>query len=165
MRRCALLLFAAALAVAQTPAPSPAPTPDPFPNQWIGGYVDYNQFNTPALSGGVVYAQLVLSGTHPTYSYNSVHITSVNSHPFQVMATVEPGAAQHIKQVAGFDIYLLGQLGLATARSNVGFSATGGGFAQRRLKGNWTIGPEIRITKTTISAKQWSAGLMLGWGE
>jgi hypothetical protein len=140
-----------------------------FPNQWIGANVNFDQYSENKVTGSLAYAKQISSGTHPIYSYNAVNLVSVQKNPFRLMTNPESGLAIHVATFSNFQVFALGSAGVALSGNNdgtnAGFSGSGGGFAQTKLKGNWTIGPIVRISKSTISEIQWSIGLVIGLGS
>ena len=140
---------------------------DSLPDQWAGVTVYYNQFASPQVNGAVTYAKRIL--TNGTYSYNSVHILSVQKNPWRAMTETETGIAQHITKFGPFDVFGLGQIGVATSGSEdgtkVGPSFSAGGFAFAGVGRGVTLGPTLRLTKSTIGDRQWALGLTLGWGK
>lgn len=167
----ALVLVLAGALFAQTPTPTPTPTPVPvatFPTQFGGLFTMYNNFSTPAVNGGFVYAaQLSNNNGSPTYSFSTFTITSITKTPFKIMGTANTGVAQYLKSFAGFNVFAIGQIGLATSGSNVGVNFDGGGTAlrtqQTKLKG-LTWGPLVLYGKTSLGDQQWSVGLLVGFG-
>jgi hypothetical protein len=137
--------------------------------QWAGAGVSYNQFAAPQLNAFVAYAHRILTGAHPTYSFSAVNFVSAQTRPFRVLTTTETGVAQHVIRFGRFDVFGVGTLGLAAAGStegtNLGAAFGAGGLALTRIKGGWTAGPLVRVFKTALSGSQWSAGLVVGWGQ
>jgi hypothetical protein len=160
-----ILLTVSILAAAQTPTDLGRS----LSQQWAGAGLSYNQFAAPQLNGFVVYARRIVSGTHPTYSFSAIDFVSVRVQPFQVATTTETGVAQHVIRFGKFDVFGIGTLGLAAAGTtngtNIGGAFGAGGLALTQIKGGWSIGPLVRIFKSALSERQWSAGLILGWGQ
>ena len=140
-----------------------------MPNQWVGASINFDQYSENKITGSVVYAKQISSNDHPIYSYNAVNLLSIQKNPFRLMTNPESGLAIHVAKFANFEIFALGSAGVSLAGNNdgtnIGFSGSGGGFAQTKLKGNWTIGPIVRVSKTTISEIQWSVGVIIGLGS
>lgn len=137
-----------------------------LPNQWVGANINFDQYSANKVTGSLAYARQVSSGAHPIYSYNAINLVSIQKEPFRLMTNPESGLAIHITKFSMFEVFALGSAGVALAGNsdgtNAGFSGSGGGFAQTKIKGNWTIGPIVRVSKTTISEIQWSVGLVIG---
>ncbi len=157
------------------------------PNQWAGAGVFFNQDNSPQISGMLGYAKQVASlGEKPTYSFTRVNITSITradwSQPwytmnYRVLTSVETGAAQYITKFGKFSVYTYVTAGPAFAGENdgttVGTMIGTGAFAFAGIKGGWTVGPVLSVSKPLISETnnpgagktQWAVGLVFGWGE
>lgn len=163
MRNIAVALFLAALlalsAAAQTETPQ----------QWAGVGVTWNQYAAPQTNGILAYARRITSNEHPTYSFSTINILSVQRAPFRVMTTTETGIAQHAGTFGPFQVYGIGTIGLATAGSASGTATgatfSGGGLALASIGRGWSLGPLVRVIKPTISERQWAAGICIGWGR
>ena len=139
------------------------------PDQFAGAGMSWNQYAAPQINGLLVYAKRIAGTEHPTYSFNAVNILSVTPRPFRLMTTTETGIAQHIGAFGPFTVYGIGTAGLATAGeitgTGAGYVLTGGTLALARIRGGWRAGPYLRVLKSSLSERQWAAGVLFGWGQ
>jgi hypothetical protein len=139
------------------------------PQQWAGAGASFNQYAAPQTNGIMAYARRITGDEHPTYSFSAVNLLSVERQPFRLLTTTETGIAQHVTKFGVFDVYGLGMVGLAAAGNADGTSSgavfSGGGLALAGIGRGWTVGPMVRIIKPTISERQWSIGMIVGWGR
>lgn len=135
------------------------------PQQFVAAGVSWNQFASPQINGLLVYAKRLTSNNFPTYSYSAVNLLSVSRSPFRLLTTVETGVAQHLTTFGPFRIYGVGMAGLAAADTNSGYVVSGGGLALAGIGKGWRVGPYLRVLKSSLSERQWAAGVMVGWGE
>lgn len=170
MKTLILILAACLCAAAQTAE---------LPQQWAGAGITYNQFATPQINGLAAYARRLAEGTPKTYLFNSINVlnayfedVAVNGktvRAFRLVTAAETGIAQHVLRFGRFDVFGVGQLGVAAAGNaagtDVGMALTGGGLALANIGKGWSIGPVLRITRTGLAETQWSAGLIVGWGK
>ncbi len=172
MRNIALALLLAVLALSATAQTE-------TPQQWAGAGITYNQFATPQINGLAVYARRLADSTPRTYLFNSINVLNAyfedvtvngkSTRVFRLITMAETGIAQHVLEFGRFNVYALGQLGVAAGSNasgtDVGMALTGGGIALASVGKGWSLGPVLRVTRTGVGERQWSAGLLLGWGK
>lgn len=129
----------------------------------VAAGANWNQYNSPQISGSVLYARLI-SGR--TYSFNLVDITSKALKPFTVQTSIATGVGQHILDMGPAHVYAVTAFGVAAGGTNVGGSFTAGGCAVIPIKhSGWAIVPNVRVLKSSLNDVQAIYGIGVGWGR
>lgn len=132
------------------------------------------------VSGGWAHLVSDPSSQHPTYSYSAADVTwgaftdhsvsGVIRNLTQPKVTTTSGLAQHLTEVAGWQVFGLGALGVVTTPGGsetgaTGFAANTGFFAVHALgKSNWTLDLHARAIAGTGSP-QYLFGIGFGFGK
>lgn len=142
-----LLIFVASIACAQT--------------SLVGVGASFNSAVIPAVNGIVFVARDLNTGADlKTYSFTSIHITSVKPKPFTVETSTSTGIAQQLWKRDRLTILVPGTVGVAAGGSNVGLSLSGGVLADYDLKRDgWHLVGGFQATRTTLSGYQPNIGL------
>jgi hypothetical protein len=148
-----------------------------YPQQFVGGGLNYNQQASPNLSGFVAYAHLV-DKDHGVYSYTLVRESSIfvvgsgktlGQRLQSLHTSTETGAALHAGKFGAFDLWALGTGGIAAATTPdgaaTGFSGSAGGMATKGLGNGWYIGLAGWYSYSGVAGSTYPVGLVIGWGR
>ncbi len=172
MKLTIAVLTIAASAFGQDATPG-TPNP-PFalsgpPSDIIGAHVNWNQYASPQVGGGLFYAHKVAGTEIPTYSFTAVDFVSASKTPFRVSTVTETGVAQYVKSIGQFHCYALAMGGVSVTATSTGTSIggafSGGGMAITSIGRGWTAGPYFRVIKPAETDKQVVVGLVLARGK
>jgi hypothetical protein len=108
------------------------------PAQLGGGGVNWNQYNTPQISGNLFYAiKIAENGGFPTYNFNIVDVTSKTLKPFTINVSITPGIAQQVAKFNNWRYFVLGAIGPSMG----GASSDPGGIVNLA----WSTGGAVTI--------------------
>jgi hypothetical protein len=138
-----------------------------LPANTVFATINWAQNIHPPLSGSIGYAHWL---TGKLYSYSAVRILSVSAKPFRLGTTQETGACTYTSEAFTFHLFLCGSAGAIeaaapTGNTNVGFVAGGTVLATKDIGRGWWFGISPSVTKPTLTDTQFSAGLVIGWGQ
>jgi hypothetical protein len=136
---------------------------DNLPADFVAAGVSFNQYGTPQISGTGLYAYR-LTGAD-TYSFSLVDIFPNSFRPFRVTNAYTTGVGQRVRAINGVPIFAVGSIGAATAADNTGWAWTAGGLAAIPIGRGFSILPNLRILKSSVSEYQYAVGVMVGWGK
>jgi len=126
---------------------------------FAGVGANYTPELNPPVSGWALYAKKI---TSTTYSFNVIDITSKTVKPFTVQTDTSTGVAQWIARFHKVDLFVVGNLGLSAAASNVGLAYSGGGAGVFKIKGKWCGIIPVRVMKSTLGDFKITFGLGFG---
>jgi hypothetical protein len=163
---CLIALASSLFAQTQSAMTTPA---TPFPEQFLGGVVNFNQQTTPQITGDLAYAVRV--NNSGLYNYNAIDITSVSRNPFRLQTAPTSGVAQYVRTVGGFNLFALGTAGAAFSTNAVGAGTdagaafSGGMFATKAVGKGWFMAVTAKVLYTTTGGVQYPIGIGFGWGR
>jgi hypothetical protein len=147
-------------AIAQTPAP------DNVSNLYAAG-LSGNPGATPQIAGTAMYAHLVNDGSG-TYAFTVFDALPTTKSPFSVTTNMGVGVAQKLFTIGKVPLFIPTAAGVSFNGTNTGWQWNTGVLASIRLKGNWRVLPNVRVSKSSVSngtGYQLIPGVLIGWGQ
>jgi hypothetical protein len=162
---CMLLMFAPALLSQTVPAPVAAPT---LSNLYTLGLSYSPGADKPVAGSASYFRQVNDSGT---YVFTMVDAHPSTSKPFTVTTSFGVGIAQKVATIAGMNIYVPTNAGIAYSGSAVGWNYSSGVGVAIRWKaykdGYLYIVPTARFDKNNVTNDGFQpiGGVQIGWGK
>lgn len=155
--------------------PQPAATVAPvasasvvLPTEGVALGGAYAPSGTPNVAGWFSQWNQISAGL---YNYNSFDVTSLKQSPFTAQQSARAGLAYFLKQIGPFELFGLGDAGVATAATtsgtNIGSAFSGGGGLILPLgkMDNYGVIFCVRVLKTALSNSQNIFELGFAWGK
>lgn len=170
MRKIALVLALAALAVSPVVAQTPAAPAVSLPASFYAVGASYNPSATPSFAGTLLYAKAVtVSGAaSSTLAFSVVDVLPENLKTLTVSTNIGVGVAARIATVAGHTIYAPTSAGISYTGANTGWNWTTGAAVPFKLSPtkSYYVVPNVRILKSSIAGGyQLVPGVLFGWGQ
>jgi len=141
----------------------PAVCQEVMPTDYVAAGLSWNQYAAPQINGNLLYAHKITDAN--TYSFSFVDVISKCRRPFTVTTAVSTGLAQHIRTIGPARVFLVTTVGVAAGGDNVGYIWTGGGAVAFPIGKSFTILPNVRVLKSSLSDVQYIGGIMIGFGS
>lgn len=134
-------------------------------NIYAGG-LSYNNGASPAIAGTGLYAHKITDTG--TYAFTVIDAVPLTVKPFTVTTNFGVGIAQKVATLGKADIFVPTSAGVSYNGTNTGWAWGTGAMAVVKVKGNYFLGPNVRIVKSSVSNGQGYqpiVGVVFGWGQ
>jgi hypothetical protein len=136
-------------------------------NIYAGGVSFAVGASSSSVAGTGLYARLV-SNDSGTYAFTAVDAVPVTRSPFVVTTNFGVGVAQKIITIGKVNFFTPTSAGISYTGSNTGWSWTTGVLANIPIKGSWSLMPNCRLVKSSVSGGtgyQPIIGVLTAWGK
>jgi hypothetical protein len=137
--------------------------PEVMPKDYVAAGMSWNQYSAPEINGNLLYAHKITDQN--TYSFTFMDVISKSWKPFTATTAVSTGVAQHVRTIGPARCFLVTTVGVAAGGDNVGYVWTGGGAFAIPIGKSFTMLPNVRVLKSSLSDFQYIAGIMIGFGS
>jgi hypothetical protein len=134
-----------------------------MPNDYVAAGVSWNQYASPQINGNLLYGKKLTDAN--TYSFSFVDVVSKSLKPFTVTTAISSGLAQYLKTIGPARCFVVTTVGVAAGGDNVGYVWTGGGAFAIPIGRGFSLMPNVRVLKSSLSEWQGIYGLMIGFGK
>lgn len=129
--------------------------------------LSYNNVGTPSLAGTALYAHALTDGSG-TYAFTVYDALPTSYKPFVVTSNVSVGIAQKVFSVGSVPVFIPTSAGVSFTGTNTGWAWSTGAMIPVKIKGNWSLMPNVRVVKSSVSngtGYQAILGLMVAFGK